>query len=319
MNSFEEKLRESGHYPLRAKAIKSVVLGMGDECNLRCTHCYVDASPEKRGLTPLSTIEKVLGILVDHPGITAVNVTGGAPELNPHFRYFVRSAAMMGRDVVVSSNLTLFSEAGLRDIPEFLADTKVTVLGSLPGLTEDIVERQRGRGTYAKVISSLKRLNELGYGKEGSGLELDIIHNPAKTSLAPLLQILEKDYREKLMEEHGISFNHLYTMNNMPVGRMRKLMSEIEVMVYMKELEARFNPETIENLMCRSCITFGRSGENYYDCDFKRVQQLPIKGEGLSPGIFDYDRLGGREIATTRFCLVCTAAAGQQCCAAKLS
>ena len=319
MNSFEEKLKESGHYPLKAKGIKSVVLGMGDECNLRCTHCYVDASPEATGLTPLSTIEKVLGILGDHPGITAVNVTGGAPELNPHFRYFVKSAAMMGKEVYVSSNLTLFSEAGMQDIPEFLAETKVAILGSLPGLTEEIVQRQRGSGTYGKVISSLKRLNKLGYGKEGSGLELDIIHNPAKTSLAPSLQILEKAYRDTLMEMHGITFNQLYTMNNMPVGRMRKLMSEIEVMVYMKELEARFNPETIENLMCRSCITFGRSGENYHDCDFKRVQQLPIKGEGLSVGTFDYDRLGNREIATTPFCFVCTAAAGQQCCAAKLS
>ncbi len=317
MNNFEQKLKDSGYYPLKAKKINSIVLSMGHKCNLACTHCYVGGSPESPELTPLSTIDKVLGILSRYPGIITVNVTGGSPELNPHFRHFIKSAADMGKEVIVSSNLTLFSGPEMEDLPEFLAGNRVTVLTSLPCATEETVDKQRGKGTFKKIIPSLKRLNELGYGKGVSTLELDIIYNPVKTSLAPSRQFLENAFKD-ILQTHGVTFNHLYTLNNMPLGRLRKSLSEIEVLVYLKELEEKFNPDVVGNVMCRSSIAFGPFDESCYDCDFKRMQKIPITIDGINLDNFNYEMLSDREITSTPLCFGCTAAAGLECCAAKL-
>ncbi len=313
MNSFDRKLKEYGHYPLRAGDMTALIVIMGHKCNMRCTHCYVDASPDSTEEMPLSTLEKILDILSRHRQITTVDVSGGAPELHPHFRYFVKSAAGMGRNVLLPSNLTLYDEPGMEDLPEFLAENRVTIIASLPHYTEEVADRQRGKGTYKKVISALKRLNSLGYGREGTSLELNIAFNPAGTSILSDGASLDRAYRDNLKEMHGITFNRLFTLNNMPIGRMRKSMSDEEFDKYMKELEERFNPDTVDTLMCRTSVSYGFDGGKVYDCDFWRVLDMPIRNGGAGIDDFDYGALSSREIVTHPLCFMCTAGSGCTC------
>ncbi|NOZ69326.1 MAG: radical SAM/Cys-rich domain protein [Deferribacteres bacterium] len=320
MNIFERKVKETtGLYPLRARQITTLCVNLGSRCNLRCTHCYADASPERTEEMPLSTINKILNVLGRHSEITTLDIGGGAPELNPHFRYFVKTASGMGKKVFYASNAAVYLEPGMEDLPEFLAENRIVIYVSLPWHSEEGVDRQRGRGTYRKVITALQKLNALGYGRQGTSLELNIQFNPAGTSLPPDQQALEKLFREKLQEAHGITFNRLYTLNNMPIGRLRRSISENELRAYLEVLEERFNPGTVENLICRVSVT---CDERIYDCDFQRILNLPVQpagrggaGNGGSAGIddFDYELLSNREIVTTPLCLVCTAGGGLGC------
>ncbi len=313
MNSFDRKLKEHGHYPLKAKEMTALIVIMGHKCNLRCTHCYVDASPDSTEEMPLSTLDKLLDILSNNKGITTVDVSGGAPELHPHFKYFVKAAAGMGRTVLLPSNLTLYNEPGMEDIPEFLAENRVTIIASLPHYTEEVTDRQRGKGTYKKVISALKRLNSLGYGREGTSLELNIAFNPAGTSILSNGAMLANAYRDNLKELHGITFNRLFTLNNMPIGRMRKSMSEEDFNKYMGELQEKFNPGTIDTLMCRTSVSYAFDGKKAYDCDFWRVLDMPLKNTDSGIDGFDYEILSSREIVTHPLCFMCTAGAGCTC------
>ncbi len=322
MSIFDQKLKETtGHYPLKARQITTLCVNLGYKCNLRCTHCYADASPDRTEEMPLSTINKILNILSKHSEITTLDIGGGAPELNPYFKYFVRTAAGMGKKVFYASNLAVYYEPGMEELPEFLAENRVVIYASLPWHSEEGTDRQRGKGTYRKVISAFKWLNTLGYGREGTSLELNIQFNPAGTSFPPDQQVLEKEFREKLKDVHGITFNRLYTLNNMPIGRLGKSMAGDELKAYMKALEERFNPDTVENLICRVSVT---CDEKIYDCDFQRILNLPVHpaGRDKSNGVrnrnsgiddFDYGILSAREIVTTPLCLVCTAGSGLGC------
>ncbi len=217
MNIFDQKLKETTrHYPLKARTIATLVANLGNRCNLRCTHCFVEASPDRTEEMSLDTVNKVLDILRKNNEITLLEVMSGAPELSPHFKYIVKSAADMGKEVKVPSNLVIYSEPGIEDIPEFLAENRIKILASLPHYVEEVVDKQRGRGTYGRAISALKRLNELGYGEEGTSLELDILCNPAGASLSPDQQMLENDFKDKLKEMHGITFNRLFALTNIP-------------------------------------------------------------------------------------------------------
>lgn len=312
MNIFDKKLKETGNYPLKAKEVNTLEANVGYKCNLTCSHCYVEASPSRTEEMPLNVINKILNVLRKTDAITIVDITGGAPELNPHFKYLVKSASDIGKNVMVRSNLAICTEPGMEDIPEFLAENKIKILASLPCYTEQGVDSQRGKGTYKKVITVLKRLNKLGYGVKGSSLKIDLVFNPLKASIAPDRQMIENIYREKLKEMHNIIFNHVIALNNAPVGRMRKSMSEDELKTFMRELEEKFNPNAVENLMCRYIINVSYEGK-LYDCDCTQITKLPVKTGNASIDNFDYEKLKNREIVTMPLCFMCTAGAGSSC------
>jgi radical SAM/Cys-rich protein len=313
MNTFNQKLKETGHYPLTAKGINTLQVNMGYKCNLSCTHCHVEASPYRTEEMSLKTVDTLLDILRNNHEISIVDITGGSPELNPNFRYLVKSTSEMGKKVMVRSNLAVYSEAGMEDIPEFLAEHKIKIIASLPCYTEEGVDSQRGSGTYKKAVDVLKKLNSLGYGKAGTGLEIDIMFNPAKADIAPDQHMLENAYKEKLKEMHDITFNHLIALSNMPIGRLSKSTPEDEKKKYLKLLAEKFNPATVENIMCRHLISVSPDG-NLYDCDFWQMLKLPVKNRRSNDvNSFDYSLLSNREIMTASLCFMCTAGAGASC------
>jgi radical SAM/Cys-rich protein len=312
MNAFEKKLTEY-HCPTpKADRVSILVVHVGYKCNLKCTHCYVDSSPDRKELMSLETMNKILDIMQAHDEITTLDLTGGAPELNPHYRYFVKTASGIGKKVQVRSNLVIYFEAGMDDLPEFLAENKVKIFASLPHYEEDEMDKQRGRGAYRKVITSLKRLNELGYGKDGTGLELDLEFNPLGAALAPDGRILSKVYKEKLLDMHGIVFNNLIALSNAPLGRLRRLMSDDQFSSYMQELERKFNPDTVKDLMCGYYLSISPSGK-IYDCGFMQILDVPLKKGDMDIDNFDYEVLSRRTIATQPICFICTAGAGMNC------
>ena len=313
MNAFDKKIAESGHYPLRADDITTLQVNLGYRCNLRCSHCHVEASPERREEMSASTFDLIIDILKNHKAITTVDITGGSPELSPHYVKLIRAASDAGKQAIVRSNLAVLSEPGMEGIPSLWADRKVKVVASLPCYTEEGVDSQRGRGTYKKAIAAFRHLNSRGYGREGTGLEIDIMFNPARAEIAPDQQALENAYREKLMEMHGVRFNHLIALSNMPIGRLGRSMSDYEKKEYISHLEEKYNPMTVKNLMCRHLISVGPDG-NIYDCDFWQMLKMPVKNRKSNDvESFDYEQLREREIMTTPLCFMCTAGAGASC------
>ncbi len=313
MNAFDRKLSADDYYPLRAEQISTLQVNMGYKCNLRCTHCHVEGSPDRKEEMSSATVDKIVDILKRHEEIKTVDITGGSPEMNPNFTRLVAAASDMDRDVIVRSNLAIATEAGMEDIPAFWAKNRVKVVASMPCYTADGVDGQRGKGVYDRIISVLKQLNSLGYGREGSGLEIDLMFNPIKAGIAPDKKMLENTYKEKLMEMHGITFNHLFALSNMPIGRLAKSMSETEKKEYMHPLEEKFNPETVDNLMCRHIISVAPDG-SLHDCDFWQMLKLPVKDSAANDvRTFNYQSLSSREILTARLCFMCTAGAGASC------
>ncbi len=312
MNTFDQKLQESGKYPLKAAKFSVLEANITYKCNLRCTHCYVESSPDRTEEMSKEVMDKILTVLRNNSELTTVDITGGAPELNPNYKYFVQSCVDMGKKVMARSNLAIFSEPGMEDIPEFLAKNKVKIVASLPCVTEDGVDVQRGKGTYNKAIAALKRLNGLGYGKEGTGLEIDLVFNPGKPGLAPDRAMLEKVYKEKLLEMHGITFNNLIALHNAPVGRLRRTNPDDAIKAFEQELQDKYNPAAVSNAMCRHIINVSYDG-NLYDCDCNQMMKIPISEKISTLDRFDYDGLSKRDVITTRTCFICTAGAGTTC------
>jgi radical SAM/Cys-rich protein len=312
MNSFDQTIKESGQYPLKAKEINTLQVNIGYRCNLSCTHCHVEASPDRKELMSLSTMSKVLSILRENDEINTIDITGGSPELNPYFKYLVKSATDIGKKIIIRTNLAIYSQPDTEDIPKFLAENKVKITASLPCYSEEGVDSQRGRGTYKKAIEALQKLNSLGFGTNGKDLEIDLMFNPAKADIAPDQQMLENAYREKLKEMHGITFNNLIALSNMPIGRLGKSISEDEKLEYIKVLKQKFNPSTLDNIMCKHLINVSPDG-SLFDCDFWQMLNLPVKNKCSHVDDFDYDILSKREIVTSPLCYMCTAGAGASC------
>ncbi|MBI5099990.1 MAG: arsenosugar biosynthesis radical SAM protein ArsS [Nitrospirae bacterium] len=313
MNAFEKKISTIDAYPLKAENISTLQVNLGYKCNLRCAHCHVGASPDRKEEMSSATVDRLLDILRENDTITTVDITGGSPELNPNYRRFIKSAVDMGKKVMVRSNLAILTDPEMKDIPEFLAQNRVKIIASLPCYTAEGVNGQRGKGTYEKAIAVLKSLNKLGYGQEGTGLEIDIMFNPAKAEIAPDQNMLESTYKNKLGEMHGITFNHLIALSNMPIGRLGKTMSSTDKEAYLKQLEEKFNPATVKNVMCRSLISVSPDG-TLYDCDFWQMLKLPVKNRNSNTvNSFDYSSLSNRDIVTGPLCFMCTAGAGASC------
>jgi len=311
---FDKTLAAHGHETLRALRIDTLQVNVGKLCNQTCTHCHVDAGPARTEIMTRETAEAVLAVVRRYPELRTVDITGGAPEMNPHFEYLVTLCRAMGRRVMDRCNLTVFFVRGKEHLPRFLAEHQVEVIASLPCYLKENVDQQRGKGVYDRSIAALQALNALGYGKEGTGLVLDLVYNPLGPKLPPPQADLEADYRDELAGRFGISFNRLYTITNMPINRfLEDLHRSGQYERYMDLLVTSFNPAAVDGLMCRNLISVSWDGR-LYDCDFNQMLDLPVEG-GLPQTIHEFDRalLARRRVVTGPHCYGCTAGAGSSC------
>jgi radical SAM/Cys-rich protein len=319
--AFHETLRSFGRFPLRAAGIRVLQVNVGKLCNQTCHHCHVDAGPDRRESMSRETADACLDVLARHD-IPTLDITGGAPEMNPHFRHLVERARQLGRQVIDRCNLTILLAPGFDDLPAFLAEHDVEVVASLPCYLAENTDRQRGDGVFAKSIEALRRLNALGYGggDEASGNRrlLTLVYNPVGPGLPPDQAELEAAYRQQLGERYGVAFDRLYTITNMPISRfLDDLLRSGEYEAYMQKLVAAFNPAAVDGLMCRTTLSVDWRGR-LYDCDFNQMLELPLAGThdaALSATIeaCDWDALAARRINTAAHCYGCTAGAGSSC------
>jgi radical SAM/Cys-rich protein len=311
--TFSQKLSEIGLDPLRPTRIEILQVNVGKLCNQTCAHCHVDAGPDRTEVMSRETLEDCLSALRS-TDIGMVDLTGGAPEMNPHFEWFIDAVRDLGRRIQVRSNLTILTTRKYRHLPDFYADRKVTVVSSLPCYTAENTNRQRGAGVFEKSIEALSRLNAVGYGQDGSGLELNLVYNPLGPSLPPCQEQLEADYKRVLGGQYGIAFNRLYCITNMPISRfLDHLLTNGQYETYLARLVDSFNPQAARAVMCRNTLSVGWDG-SLYDCDFNQMLELGVNS--TSPrNIRDFDlrRLEARRIVTRRHCFGCTAGAGSSC------
>lgn len=309
---FDEKLVAHG-ISLRAGVIETLQVNVGKLCNQACKHCHVDASPARTEIMTREVAEQVIAA-VRRFSIPTLDITGGAPELNPSFRFLVAEACEAGAHVMVRHNLTVMFELGQEDLPEFFREHGVEVVSSLPYFLERETDAQRGRGVFEKSIEALRRLNAIGYGREGSGLTLNLVYNPVGAFLPPAQDSIEKDFKRELGNRYGVSFNRLYTLTNMPVKRfldyLRRTKNEER---YVRKLVEAFNPRAVEGLMCRSLVSVDWTGR-LFDCDFNQMLELPVARElGQTIADFDPETFARRRIITGAHCFGCTAGAGSSC------
>ena len=310
---FGEALAGVGRAPLRAGEISVLQINVGKRCNQTCRHCHVDAGPDRTEVMPPDVIEACLRFL-EASDIPTVDITGGAPELHPAFRDVVRRARAMGRHVMDRCNLTITRLPKYEDLPEFLAEHHVEVVASLPSFAPRQTDAQRGAGVFDDSIAALRRFNELGYGAEGSGLLLNLVTNPVGAFLPASQPSLEADWKRELHRKHGIVFNRLYTITNMPISRyLQYLIDSGNLPGYMDRLVAAFNPSTIDGLMCRTTLSVGWDGR-LYDCDFNQMIDLGAVADAPQT-IFEATpaALASRAIVIGRHCFGCTAGAGSSC------
>lgn len=312
MNDFEKQIDRAGGNGLRCFDIEILQVNLGLKCNQKCHHCHLEAPPQRMEMMDWSTVERVLEAAKEIK-CQLVDLTGGAPELNPHFPQLVICLRQGGHPVQVRTNLTVLQEPGMQDMPEFFRDHQIQLAASLPCYLEENVCAQRGKGVYEKSIAAIRRLNNLGYGSD-SGLPLNLVYNPGGPFLPPPQAALEADYRRELKERFGIAFTRLLTITNMPLGRFRaQLAREDQEESYMHLLRTSFNPQTVPGLMCRHQISVGWDG-TLYDCDFNMALGLPVN-HGAPDHIrsFRLTDLMMRRIVTGDHCFACTAGAGSSC------
>lgn len=299
---------------LSANGVEILQLNLGKMCNMACGHCHVDAGPDRREIMKLSEVQACIEVLNNHPQIHTIDLTGGAPEMNPHFRDIVQSARELDRHIIDRCNLTILMAEGFESLPEFLAENKVEIVASLPCYLEENTDAQRGTGAFAKSIQALRRLNDLGYGQAAGDLTLTLVYNPVGPHLPPNQSELEAQYRQQLGARFGISFSRLFTITNMPVSRyLEYLLRNGEYETYLQKLIDAFNPAALDGLMCRNTVSVGWDGQ-LYDCDFNQMLELNV-GCGTATSIyeFDYELLGQRKIVTGQHCFGCTAGSGSGC------
>jgi radical SAM/Cys-rich protein len=309
-------LLELSDFPaIRRGRIETLQVNLGYKCNQSCVHCHVNAGPTRTEQMDRPTMHTVLRYL-EASAVGTLDVTGGAPELNPHFRELVSRARALGARVIDRCNLTVLEEPGQEDLASFLAREGVEVTASLPCYTEELVDRQRGKGVYEASIRALKRLNALGYGAEGTGLLLNLVYNPQGPSLPPEQEKLEADYKRVLGERFGIRFNRLYTLANMPIARFcSTLVTRGEFNAYMRLLRDAHREENLDGVMCRTLVSVDWRGY-VYDCDFNQMLGLPLVVAGRSrvrlADLIGRD-LEGNAIVVKNHCFGCTAGQGSSC------
>lgn len=310
--TFDCRLEQAGLFPLSATGITVFQINVGKLCNQSCRHCHVDAGPDRQERMNRETAELCIHALAN-TDIPAVDITGGAPELNENFRWLVEQARSLGRHVIDRCNLTVLLVPSQADLAAFLARHQVEVIASLPYYRASQTDAQRGEGVFDKSIEALRLLNKLGYGKPDSGLLLNLVYNPVGAYLPPKQQAIEAQFRKELRARHGVEFNHLYTITNMPISRFLEFLLESgNYEGYMERLANAFNPAAAAGVMCRYTLSIGWDG-TLYDCDFNQMLDLPITDGPPHIRDFDLARLEHRQIVTRNHCYGCAAGSGSSC------
>jgi len=311
---FQQKLEESKLYPLKPTNIEIFQVNVGKMCNQVCKHCHVDAGPDRKEIMSRETMQQCLQVLKNNPSLKTVDITGGAPEMNPGFRWFVEEIKKLDRHIIVRCNLTIIlANKKYHDLPQFYKQHNIEVISSLPYYTQDRTDRQRGNGVFDLSIKALQMLNEVGYGKEGTGLILNLVYNPAGAFLPPSQHSLEIEYKKVLMDKYGISFNNLFAITNLPISRfLDYLLQTGNYENYMEKLVDAYNPAAAANVMCRNTISIGWDGY-LYDCDFNQMLDLKLPCSSNHISQFNTETLTERNITIGQHCYGCTAGAGSSC------
>jgi len=312
--SFSDKLGECGVSLLYRQSLTTLQINVGKVCNQTCTHCHVDAGPDRRESMTHETVRQVIEFLAKS-NVQTLDITGGAPEMNPHFRMLVQEARKLEKQVIDRCNLTILLANRFTDLPKFLAEHQVHIIASLPCYLEENCDAQRGSGVFAKSIEAIRKLNELGYAQPNSNLFLDLVYNPTGLGLPPEQHKLEAAYQSELDTRYGIQFTKLLTITNMPVSRfLDDLLRRGKYEEYLAMLVNRFNPSTLDNLMCRSMLSVDWNGF-IYDCDFNQMLDLAIddKGDRVHISTLTDELLSERPIRVANHCYGCTAGCGSSC------
>lgn len=310
---FEENLAKQGLFPLRPLEPEVFQINLGKMCNQVCRHCHVDAGPDRKEIMNRNIMSLCLEA-IDESNCTTVDLTGGAPEMNPNFRWFVEELGQRRIRIIVRCNLTIIlANKKYQDLPEFYKKHKVELISSLPYFTAGKTDSQRGNGVFDKSIEALKLLNAVGYGKENSGLILNLVYNPSGAFLPPAQTELQDQYKKRLLTAYGIEFNQLFAITNLPVSRfLEYLVASENYMGYMEKLVNAYNPGAAENVMCRNTLSIGWDGF-IYDCDFNQMLDLKVSTESKHIRDFNKEELMDREIIVNQHCFGCTAGAGSSC------
>ena len=312
---FAERLAGQGHRPFKPTEIEIFQLNIGKLCNQTCAHCHVDAGPDRKEENmQRADLELCLQVIAATPSIRTVDITGGAPEMNPHFRWFVEECTKLGKQVIDRCNLTIImANPKYRDLPEFLAKHRVQVVSSLPYFSKGRTDGQRGDGVFEDSIQALQLLNAVGYGNPETGLKLDLVFNPSGAYLPGKQETLQAEFKRQLKRKYDIVFNELYAITNLPVSRfLDYLLESGNYAEYMQKLVDAYNPATVEGLMCRNTISVSWDGY-LYDCDFNQMLDLKVAAKGQHLRDFDLDELRHRNIVLNQHCYGCTAGAGSSC------
>ncbi|MBF0279197.1 MAG: arsenosugar biosynthesis radical SAM protein ArsS [SAR324 cluster bacterium] len=311
--NFANHLRREG-ITLKRKPLTTLQINLGKKCNQACHHCHVDAGPKRTEQMDQKTAERVIAILKNSPSVGVIDITGGAPELNPNFQFLVTEAKMLERHVMDRCNLTILLEKGQENLAEFLAENEVEIVASLPCYSSENVDAQRGRGVFERSIKGLQELNQLGYGKPESGLVINLVYNPIGGTLPPPQASLETEYKNRLKAQFGIEFNNLFTITNMPISRFAsQLYRNDQLDNYMNLLVDAFNPSTVDDLMCRSLISVGWQG-NFYDCDFNQMLEMEVPGmQKTLWSVNSIQHFQDNAIAIGSHCFGCAAGSGSSC------
>jgi radical SAM/Cys-rich protein len=317
--TFEAAL-EKAHLDGKPLSIETLQVNVGKLCNQACKHCHVDAGPNRTEMMTREAVDRCLEILGAYPQIKNLDITGGAPELHEHFEHFVVQARRFRKHVMVRHNFTVtldphpISGKSMEHLPGFFREHEVEVIASLPYFQEHETDAQRGHGVFAKSIEAMRRLNALGYGSEGSGLVLNLVFNPVGAFLPPEQAAIERQFKDQLWKRHGLVFNNLYVITNMPVNRFKHFLERAELYdTYMTKLITAFNPAAAEGIMCRTLISVGYDGV-LYDCDFNQMLGWQMNhGTPSTIWDFDFDKALARRIVFGDHCYGCTAGAGSSC------
>ncbi|CAM1359169.1 Radical SAM/Cys-rich domain-containing protein [Tenacibaculum sediminilitoris] len=312
--TFAKNLKETNQFPLRPKKLEILQINLGYMCNQVCAHCHVDAGPDRKEIMTIETMEQCLE-MIRKTGAHTLDLTGGAPEMNPNFRWFVEEASKAGiKDFIVRSNLTIIkANKKYYDLPEFFKKHNIHVVSSMPHWTRGKTDKQRGDGVFDKSIEALKMLNAVGYGIEGTGLQLDLVYNPSGAFLPGDQTGLERDFKKALQEDFDITFNSLFAITNLPISRfLDYLIASENYEDYMYSLVEAYNPMAVENVMCTNTLSVSWDGY-LYDCDFNQMLNLKVASKSQHISEYNEELLQNRNIIINQHCYGCTAGAGSSC------
>ncbi|MDB2495234.1 arsenosugar biosynthesis radical SAM protein ArsS [Flavobacteriaceae bacterium] len=312
--TFATKIKAAGQFPLRPKKLEILQINLGYMCNQVCEHCHVDAGPDRKEIMTKETLQQCLEV-IKNTLATTLDLTGGAPEMNPHFRWFVEEASKLGiKDFIVRSNLTIIrANKKYYDLPDFFKKYRIHVVSSMPHWTRGKTDRQRGKGVFDKSIKALQELNSVGYGKLESPLKLDLVYNPSGAFLPGNQQSMEKEFKNALMEDFGIQFHQLFAITNLPIARfLDYLIASDNYEEYMYSLVEAFNASTLENVMCTNTLSVSWDGY-LYDCDFNQMLKLKVASKLKHISEYNEEVVQNRNIIVSQHCYGCTAGAGSSC------